>query len=73
MVQPEWLLENPVDGSTLVLVAGGRFIAGGSRHYEGGCEPFQVTLPSFYLCLHPVTNAQYKRFIDAAGHPPPAR
>jgi formylglycine-generating enzyme required for sulfatase activity len=32
----------------------------------------RVALGPFYMDRHPVTNAQYKAFMDAAHHPPPA-
>lgn len=73
MAHPDWLKENPVDGTVLALVPKGPFLAGGPTHAEGGCGPFEVALPAFYLALHAVTNAQYKRFVDATGHPPPHR
>ncbi|MGM0488941.1 MAG: formylglycine-generating enzyme family protein [Planctomycetota bacterium] len=66
-----WLAENPSDGSLLLLVPGGTFLAGGPAEDEGGGDPFPVELPPYYLGLHPVTNAQYKRFVDATGHRPP--
>jgi len=58
------LVENEKDGSLLLLVPSGKFLAGGKGSDEGG-GPFEVELPAFYLGIHPVTNAQYARFLSA--------
>jgi len=63
-------IENPADGSILLLVPGGKFIAGGSGSNEGGGK-FAVELPGYYLGITSVTNEQYERFVKATGHRPP--
>lgn len=67
----ERLIENDKDGSLLLLVPGGRFLAGGHEENEGGGEPFPVDLPPYYLGLHTVTNRQYMRFVEATGYRTP--
>jgi formylglycine-generating enzyme required for sulfatase activity len=67
----EYMIENKIDGSILMLIPGGKFYAGGPGKNEGGGE-FLVDLPPFYLAIHPVTNEQYLQFIESTGYPPPS-
>ena len=55
---------NEKDGTQLVLIPEGEFLAGGPGTDEGGGQPFPVRLPAYYLALYPVTNIQYAQFLS---------
>ena len=52
------------DGRPMVKVPAGKFLYGTNKE--------ERYLPDFYIDRYPVTNAEYKVFVDATGHPEPA-
>jgi formylglycine-generating enzyme required for sulfatase activity len=61
----------PAPPEGMALIAGGEYIIG-----RDDADPLEkprhtVTLPSFFIDRTEVTNADYKRFVDATGHKPP--
>ncbi|MFC1806602.1 formylglycine-generating enzyme family protein, partial [Planctomycetota bacterium] len=60
---PHEVILNEKDGTLLQLVTDGGFLAGASA--------VEVALPGYYLALHPVTNAQYLRFVLDTSHRAP--
>jgi formylglycine-generating enzyme required for sulfatase activity len=63
-IPPDRLMVNEKDGSVLVLVPEGEFLAGED-------PPFKVRLPAYYIGLTTVTNAQYARFVKETRHRAP--
>lgn len=58
-----WMVENTIDGTPLVFIPEGEFIAGGDGADEGGGK-FTAEIPAYHIALHPVTNKQYARFLN---------
>ena len=59
------------DGAPMILIPGGKFEMGS---YSGDADELPVhtvNLDAFYMDAYEVTNAQYKKFMDATGHAAP--
>jgi formylglycine-generating enzyme required for sulfatase activity len=58
------LFKSGKDGRPMLEVPAGKFLYGE--------EKTEVETKEFYIDKYPVTNAEYKVFVDATGHPDPA-
>ena len=52
----------------MVRVAGGTFWMGSDRHYPEEAPAHRVEVGDFRIDRTPVTNAQFRRFVDETGH-----
>lgn len=55
----------------MAFVPGGEFMMGSDTGDEYSRPAHPVTVKPFYMDITEVTNEDYKKFIDAASHPPP--
>jgi formylglycine-generating enzyme required for sulfatase activity len=60
----------------LILIPAGRFIMGSDKTQDpqardGEFPQHQVYVGNFYIAKYPVTNAEYRRFVDTTGHRKP--
>jgi iron(II)-dependent oxidoreductase len=61
------------DGAPMVLIPAGEFVMGsnnGNVDY-GMNKEHTVNVDAFYMDVYEVTNEQYRKFIEATGHPAP--
>jgi formylglycine-generating enzyme required for sulfatase activity len=63
------LRENPPKG--MILVPAGEFIMGDDEGREDEQPAHSIYLPAFYIDQYPVTNADYKKFVECTGHSEP--
>ncbi len=58
----------PTDEKEMVFIPGGTLIMGSNQEDINHQPEHQVTVTDFYLDRWPVTNAEYKKFIDDSAH-----
>jgi len=54
-----------------VYVPGGEFSLGSDTGNEDETPQQEIFINAFNIDIYPVTNAEYKEFVDATGHEPP--
>jgi formylglycine-generating enzyme required for sulfatase activity len=54
----------------MVFLEGGSFLMGSSDSLEEGPQ-FEATVDPFFVDVYPVTNEQYREFLESTGHPEP--
>lgn len=52
----------------MVQVPGGSFLMGSDEHYPEERAAHRVSVSGFWIDRHEVTNAQFRRFVDATGY-----
>jgi len=67
---PEGAVVNERDGTVLVPIPAGEAIFGTPSGQGSPDESpqFRAALPAYYIALHPVTNAQWTRFVEATDY-----
>jgi formylglycine-generating enzyme len=58
----------PPPGKDMAWVPGGTFLMGSADFYPEERPVHQVTVDGFWIDAHPVTNAEFRRFVKATGH-----
>ena len=52
----------------MIFIAGGTFRMGSDKHYPEEAPAHNVTVGGFFIDPTPVTNAQFRKFVEATGH-----
>lgn len=52
----------------MIFIPGGTFAMGSDQHYREEAPVHRVTVDGFWIDETPVTNAQFKAFVEATGH-----
>ena len=56
------------DTAAMVHIPGGSFRMGSDRHYPEEAPSHRVAVDAFWIDPTPVTNRQFRAFVEATGH-----
>ncbi|MGM4988138.1 formylglycine-generating enzyme family protein [Tardiphaga sp. 841_E9_N1_2] len=62
------ILRDSSEREGMVRIAGGVYRMGSDSHYLEEAPSHRVSVDDFWIDRVPVTNAQFRRFVDATGH-----
>jgi serine/threonine-protein kinase len=65
--RPSVARTQPTPSVPMILVPAGEFVMG-SKYSADERPPHKVYIDAFYIDRYPVTNAEYKKFVDATGY-----
>ena len=54
--------------ASMIQIPGGTFRMGSDRHYPEEAPVHRVTVDGFWMDRTPVTNREFRRFVEATGH-----
>src|ERR1051325_1517987 len=54
--------------ANMVRIPGGTFRMGSEQHYPEEAPVHRVTVDGFWMDRTPVTNRQFRKFVEATGH-----
>src|SRR6185503_17916896 len=63
--------QRPPDASrtgAMVFIPGGTFLMGSDHHYPEEAPTHRVAVDGFWIDRTPVTNVQFREFVQATGH-----
>jgi sulfatase modifying factor 1 len=52
----------------MVFIPGGTYRMGSDRHYPEEAPAHRVTVDGFWIDAAPVTNRQFRQFVEATSH-----
>jgi formylglycine-generating enzyme len=56
------------DCEEMAAIPGGRFLMGSDHHYPEEAPAHEASVAPFWIDRYPVTNAQFKRFVEQTGY-----
>ena len=58
----------PERPSDMIWIAGGTFRMGSNKHYPEEAPAHRVSVDGFWIDRTPVTNREFRRFVNATGY-----